>query len=472
MSARLGAVTRCQLVAAVAAVLVLGLLLPPARTARAAACQYVLGFASLHAQLPGIVGPCADNEHFNAANGDTLQDTANGLLVWRKADNHTAFTNGSETWVNGPYGVETRSNGERFPWEPNPDNLPLAGDNGNTPAPHPSLNAILFVDAQHGWAAGGGVIIATSDGGATWNRQWGGPSTIEQLDLLNPADGFALGALGQSVLLHTTDGGAHWQPVAEPRQPLNQLHFVSPSVGFGVGGGTLYQTVDAGASWRAIPTPISAGGLCFTSVDTGWVVSLGSLPTQANPPATALIATTDGGRSWQQRPLPGAIARFPGTAQRLGCAQPGTLWDLFYGEPGAGNEPYVLFRGPDGGQSWQAVTGHEISAGVGAAPGAYAGSLSVVSAQAAFLSGYCGACYPPSPTTPPAVAVGATTDGGRTWHSLAVDALPPSTSHIAFISDTRGWLATYGDGARPPEILTTTDGGRSWASQYRLHTPA
>ncbi|MGH2366531.1 MAG: WD40/YVTN/BNR-like repeat-containing protein [Chloroflexota bacterium] len=467
----MGATGRSRLASgAAAAALVWGALLPAARPAQAAACQYVLGFASLHAQLPGIVGPCVDNEHFNAANGDALQDTANGLLVWRKADNHTAFTNGSESWVNGAYGIETRANGQRFPWESNPDNLPLAADNGPRPAPQPSFNAILFVDAQHGWAAGGGVISATSDGGATWTRQYGGPSTIEQLDVLNPADGFALGRLGQDVLLHTTDGGAHWQPVSEPPQPLNQMHFLSPSVGFGVGGGTLYQTADAGASWRAISTPIPAGGLCFTSPDTGWIVSLGSLAAQASPPPTALAATSDGGISWQQRALPGAIGRFQRAAQQLGCAQPGALWDLFVGQPGAGNEPYVLFRSPDGGQSWQAITGHEISAGVGPAPGAYAGSLSVVSAQAAFLSGYCGACYPPSPTTPPAVAVGSTTDGGRSWHSLAVDTLPPSTSHIAFISDSQGWLVTYGDNARPPEILTTADGGESWTRQYSLHT--
>ena len=37
-----------------------------------------------------------------------------GLLVWRKADNHTAFTDGYRTWVNGPYGLQVRLNTARF----------------------------------------------------------------------------------------------------------------------------------------------------------------------------------------------------------------------------------------------------------------------------------------------------------------------------------------------------------------------
>ena len=40
-----------------------------------------------------------------------------GLLVWRKADNLTAFTDGYWTWVNGPRGLQRRLNSERFDWE-------------------------------------------------------------------------------------------------------------------------------------------------------------------------------------------------------------------------------------------------------------------------------------------------------------------------------------------------------------------
>ena len=37
---------------------------------------------------------CVTGEYHNPYNGDGLQQTSNGLLVWRKADNFTAFTDG------------------------------------------------------------------------------------------------------------------------------------------------------------------------------------------------------------------------------------------------------------------------------------------------------------------------------------------------------------------------------------------
>ena len=91
------------------------LLLP--NSVAAAECQFVLGFATLR-NLIGheIVGECLENEHYEA-NGDSLQQTTGGLLVWRKADNWTAFTDGYRTWINGPNGLEQRLNTERFEWE-------------------------------------------------------------------------------------------------------------------------------------------------------------------------------------------------------------------------------------------------------------------------------------------------------------------------------------------------------------------
>jgi len=78
--------------------------------------EFKLGFKTLADQVPDVVGQPLENEHWGA-NGDSLQQTSNGLMAWRKADNWTAFTNGSRTWINGPQGVQARANDERFPWE-------------------------------------------------------------------------------------------------------------------------------------------------------------------------------------------------------------------------------------------------------------------------------------------------------------------------------------------------------------------
>lgn len=95
--------------------LALFLLLPT--PVAAAECQFVLGFKTLR-DLIGheIVGECLENEH-HGANGDGLQQTTGGLLVWRKADNWTAFTDGYRSWINGPNGLEQRLNTEFFVWE-------------------------------------------------------------------------------------------------------------------------------------------------------------------------------------------------------------------------------------------------------------------------------------------------------------------------------------------------------------------
>jgi hypothetical protein len=87
-------------------------------------CRFVLGFAAIASMLPAQVGQCAGNESHNPQNGDALQHTTTGgLLVWRKADNWTAFTDGFHSWVNGPYGLRERLNTQRFSWEANPTGL-------------------------------------------------------------------------------------------------------------------------------------------------------------------------------------------------------------------------------------------------------------------------------------------------------------------------------------------------------------
>lgn len=81
-----------------------------------AGCQFILGFKALHDLDPGDVGDCIDNQSF-VSNGDAIQHTTRGLMVWRKTDNWTAFTNGYMTWINGLNGLQSRLNAERFPWE-------------------------------------------------------------------------------------------------------------------------------------------------------------------------------------------------------------------------------------------------------------------------------------------------------------------------------------------------------------------
>jgi len=122
--------------------------------------QFKLGFKALADQIPEVVGQPLEEEHYGP-NGDSLQQTTTGLMVWREADNWTAFTDGSTTWINGPYGVQSRLNSQRFEWE---QSTPAP-----TPVAAPARGLILFEadwsggmggwPAVAGWNAVGGMLV-------------------------------------------------------------------------------------------------------------------------------------------------------------------------------------------------------------------------------------------------------------------------------------------------------------------------
>jgi hypothetical protein len=123
-------------------------------------CQFRLGFATL-AQLHSGMGRCIEDEHYTPE-GNAEQRTQGGLMVWRKADNWTAYTDGYRTWINGPNGLEQRLNAERFPWEPD------AGAPGTTlvrppapPAPPAAEPAPLVPGTQLGVPAASAVLEVT-----------------------------------------------------------------------------------------------------------------------------------------------------------------------------------------------------------------------------------------------------------------------------------------------------------------------
>ncbi len=160
----------------------------PAAPSHAEGCKIVLGFATLSSMIPDSVGSCVDDESHNPLNGDGLQPTTGGLLVWRKADNWTAFTDGHRTWVNGPAGLQQRLNTERYAWEANPEGLPMAGGSeplpisitipvgGSTPAPSPIKNSLPPFSQSRDPRFGGvqvsdvGVPVA-HDLGLNWTRE-------------------------------------------------------------------------------------------------------------------------------------------------------------------------------------------------------------------------------------------------------------------------------------------------------------
>ncbi|HZQ97199.1 MAG TPA: hypothetical protein VFC93_00125 [Chloroflexota bacterium] len=208
-------------------VLALALVGGPPRAA-AAGCTFQLGFRALHDLIPHVVGDCRADEHHDPATGDGLQETTGGLLVWRKADNFTAFTDGYRTWVNGPFGLQTRLNTERFPWEALPDvAFVLLPGYGSTPA----AAALLFAPLQTALAAKGwhafvpfGYAGGAEVGGAWQPAPYSCPATagpvtrdVAALAALLAADAAAHPGRRYVLVGHSLGGLVAWSYLAALR---------------------------------------------------------------------------------------------------------------------------------------------------------------------------------------------------------------------------------------------------------------
>ena len=83
------------------------------------------------------------------------------------------------------------------------------------------VNALTFVDTEHGWAAAEdwgadgdtphGTILVTGDGGRTWAPQATSAAVLTSISMDASGSGWAFGAAGATLTTH--DGGASWQAV-------------------------------------------------------------------------------------------------------------------------------------------------------------------------------------------------------------------------------------------------------------------
>ena len=107
---------------------------------------------------------------------------------------------------------------------------------------------------------------------------------------------------------------------------------------------------DNGVTWREVHERIRGAGLDhiqFADVETGWVGGLGFAPLPQDP---FLLMTTDGGKTWRQRPIFnetrfGSIQQFFFAGRKSGSVV------IDHG-PGSADDRYELFETNDGGETW------------------------------------------------------------------------------------------------------------------------
>ncbi len=108
-----------------------------------------------------------------------------------------------------------------------------------------NLIDVYFADVNNGWAAGG-VVLHTTDGGATWVSQNSGVSGAVSVYAVSPATAWVGGL---QDLGRTTDGGASWAIERPSNTDWFALTFLDADDGWAEGQD---QTVDdvPGSIWK------------------------------------------------------------------------------------------------------------------------------------------------------------------------------------------------------------------------------
>ena len=317
------------------------------------------------------------------------------------------------------------------------------------------VNTLSFADRLHGYAVGAdGSIATTIDGGASWQvRSSVSPASgipaLWDIAFADTAHGWAVGGgmdTGTGVILATTDGGATWSAQAAGSGLLG-VSFPDAVHGWAVGGGShlggtgpavggppvILHTGDGGLTWQTQSAGTSFGSLNdvdFVDANHGCVAgSSGAFPS-GHP---ILAATSDGGVTWQSVTLPQAA----GSAWAVSFVDAQHGWAV---TSLTSTYPSVIYATSDGGLTWtsQYVASGVVLRSIAFADAAHGWAVG----QAADLQGDC--------------AVLSTTNGGATWSEQDLASQSPGGLSVSFIDASHGWIACGS------AVLATVDGGGHW----------
>ncbi len=177
-----------------------------------------------------------------------------------------------------------------------------------------NLRNVTFLNNKKGFAVGDNqTLLQTTDGGQSWRRMIPKKTSDSFLQIFfsSPTEGWVFSDRVR-VILRTTDGGDTWNAVPLPKEDIALKHVCHASVVgstlyylyWGLSGTHLYETHDAGQTWRELNNKITVGGvsdvasMVFVDQQHGWYTRF------TGTPGTAYAGITeDGGRTWREQRL-------------------------------------------------------------------------------------------------------------------------------------------------------------------------
>jgi photosystem II stability/assembly factor-like uncharacterized protein len=165
------------------------------------------------------------------------------------------------------------------------------------------IDQIHFIDANHGWAWGGGqktdyteqpgVLVSTVNGGKNWNEvPYPFQQNVSTIFFRNAQHAWASSLDG--AFYKTVDGGLNWTRI-QSRQPelvFSSIYFLDDDNGWVVGrSGRMARTSDGGRTWRKmveIKNQFVMRSIAFSDKNHGWAVGDNG----------AILYTPDGGDTW------------------------------------------------------------------------------------------------------------------------------------------------------------------------------
>ncbi len=180
-------------------------------------------------------------------------------------------------------------------------------------APDRAALDVSFVDDRTAYLLGGRYLESdpvflyrTGNGGEEWEPVEGSRASVLRTVMTIWFADDLTGWAGGGVIMKTVDGGASWMTQV-PSATVREFFFLDSSRGFAAGGRTILRTQDGGATWVNITPPddriVDLRGICFSGALDGWVVGRGADEIVGDMiyKRSLLLVTADGGASWKVR---------------------------------------------------------------------------------------------------------------------------------------------------------------------------